>query len=150
MTKRACRTHGFAAKAAQAVTKDNWREAFKNSLTAKAKASGCELGELAFETCTTDNTWGDRVGLVFFGAPAEVQERAARYFEKWADANMNWGGYESQRSVRYEGEFHFARFDNGANGWYRGALDDETAAKKTLVESRVGHATSYVYYPCAD
>lgn len=151
-----------------------WEEKFEAALKVSADKAGISLDGLRFERCTTDATWGDRTGLVFFGASPVVNERAARFFETWASKNLRKlgavGGYQSQESIRYEGAFHFSRYDNGANGWHRGptisyegfvkASGEESgrdangafryAAQARPVETREGFATSFVYYPCAD
>ena len=69
---------------------------------------------------------------------------------------MNYG---AQASISYEGEFYFACYDNGAQGWHRDRdiVDFEKMTVTTSygyvshpVELRRGFATSYVYYPGAD
>jgi hypothetical protein len=145
-------------------TKVDWRALFTKALETAAKKAGFEAPK--FEDCTTNNTWGDRVGLVFYGSTPEVNERAAKFFEAWASKYLRKlgavGGYDAQGSIGYSGAFHYVRYDNKAAGWYRGAKNTdkpgEVKATKEVngydlkcVETRDdGHATSYVYYPCAD
>lgn len=142
----------------------NWESLFTAALATAAKQCGCDITGLRFERCTTDQTWGDRCGLVFFGASDAVNERAARFFEKWAQLNLRRLGvvgvnYGAQASISYEGEFYFACYDNGAQGWHRDRdiVDFEKMTVTTSygyvshpVELRRGFATSYVYYPGAD
>jgi hypothetical protein len=104
------------------------------------------------------------VGLVFFGAATEVCERAARFFVQWVG---RWGrelsivgGYERQSSIGYVGEMVFVRYTNGAKGWYRkdsfrkepvaGTEERYGEFVNRLEEVRVGIASSYVYFPCAE
>lgn len=146
-------------------TANMWAE-----LTEAAEKAGMNVEGLKFEACTTEATWGDRCGLVFFGAAPEVNERAAKWFEKWAAKNLTWSSYEAQRSVGFAGEFRFTRWANGAKGWHKvwppEAFKFEYEKRVPVVgegdwlcdgtfhnkceEIRLGFATSYVYYPCAD
>jgi len=142
-----------------------WESKFAAVLGASAKKAGMSLDGLKWERCTTDATWGDRCGLVFFGASPEINKRAAKFFEAWAALNLRKAGivgdYNAQESIRFEGLFHYLAYNNGARGWYRGA-DLESLkvgdVKYTLsngfdlalTEKRDGFATSYVYYPCGD
>lgn len=147
------------------TSKTDWRTLFSNALHAAAMKAGSDLTGLQWESCDTDRTWGDRCGLVFFGASPEVNERAARFFETWASRNLRKlgvvGGYNAQESVGFVGELVFTRYANGASGWHRytgrETLDFEALTVTTdygytshPVEMRRGVATSYVYYPCAD
>lgn len=131
-----------------------------NAMRAAAAKGGLDLTGLQVERCSTDRTWGDRDGLVFFGAAPEVNERAAKFFEVWAHKNLRRlgavGGYETQESIHFEGAFYFVAFDNGARGWHRGEdksglkVGDKPYSYLTKTEARAGFATSFVYYPCAD
>lgn len=148
-----------------AETKKNWTDLFRAALTAAAAKAGTSLEGLEFEQCSTDRTWGDRCGMVFFGAPAQVCERAARFFVQWMH---RWGreldivgGYNRQASIGYEGEMVFTRWSNGAKDWFRLRAGEELPVVGTehkhseqftnrLEEVRTGVAASYVYYPCAE
>lgn len=149
------------------MTKTNaadWTSTFTAALARAAKQCGCDITSLRFERCTTDATWGDRCGLVFYGASDAVNERAARFFEKWAAENLRKLGvvgvnYGAQASISYEGEFYFCRYENGAQGWHRDrdTVDFEKMTVTTSygyvshpIELRRGFATSYVYYPGAE
>ena len=147
------------------TTTTTWEDTFKTALTSAATKAGIDTADLKWERCTTDSTWGDRCGLVFFGASPEVCERAARYFEAWARKHLRAmkvvGGYGSQESIGYVGEMYFVRYENGANGWYvnrpsMAKVDFEAGTVTTdyghvtrPVEMRRGIAVSYIYYPCA-
>ena len=133
--------------------KTNWRGVFETALRTAARGAQHDLAGLAWETCTTDATWGDRVGLVFWGASPETCERAARYFEAWASRHMR--EYETQESIRFEGLRYYTAFDNGARGWHREPGEHPAGrpipcTSVRCTETRVGFATSYAYYPCAD
>lgn len=150
----------------------DWTTMLREAMKKQATACGCNIDGLDFEGCYTERTWGDRMGLAFFGASPEVCERAARFFEKWAAQNakdMGIGDYSAQRSIAYEGPFYYVRFSNGASGWYRGTTEHKVGdveRKPAYVNSegrevfpaydlkteevRHGFATSYAYYPCAD
>jgi hypothetical protein len=133
-------------------------DAFKASLARKAKAAGTDLTGLQIEGCSIERTWGDLVGYVFWGAAPEVNERCAAYFTRWMGKNdPRKGGYGAQRSLGDRGVYYFARYDNGAKGWYRGALpaDSKVGEAKydggpVLEETREGFAASTTYYPCAE
>lgn len=134
-------------------TAKGWEAKFAGALAAAAAKAGVSLEGLEWERCDTDRTWGDRVGLVFFGC--EGAERAAKFFEKWAGKNLRKmkvvGGYEQQESIGFEGPFRYLEFANGARGWYRGTVEGYEAPGRTeLVKTKQGFATSFVYYPCAD
>lgn len=140
-----------------------WRRKFKAALEGAAAKAGISLEGLEFDACTTDQTWGDRCGLVFYGAAPEVNERAAKFFEAWARKNLRKlgavGGYETQESIGFAGEMYFTAYSNGAHGWYKMRKDTKLPAEGekpyanldlTCTKVRQGFATSYVYYPCAD
>lgn len=147
------------------VNAKNWEAAFKSALTRAAKAAGVDVSSVNWECCTTDNTWGDQCGLVFFGADNdETNERCARWFEKWAHQNLRKAGvvgeYDSQESISFVGEMFFTRYANGTDGWHRPLFNKYDLNAMTVtsdfgrvihpLEMRKGYATSYVYYPCAD
>lgn len=146
-----------------------WEVLFRAALESAMQKAGVSSEGLRFERCDTDRTWGDRCGLVFFGAAPDVCERAAKFFEAWAHKNLRKlgvvGGYTSQESINFEGAFYFSAYDNGAKGWHRvrkdtvmpvaGVVQHIAVAGLTpfdlaCTEVRQGFATSYVYYPCAD
>lgn len=143
-----------------------WSAMLRADIERKAAACGCDVSGLTIEIMTTDNTWGDRTGLVFSGASDEVCERAARFFEAWAGKHLRRmgvvGGYNAQESIGYVGKAYFSRYANGAKGWYidgsGGNTVDPVAMTVTTyygrvshpVEVRTGFATSFIYYPCAD
>jgi hypothetical protein len=134
-------------------TATGWQAKFAGALYAAATKAGVGgLEDLEWEGVTTDATWGDRCGLVFFGATPEVNERAAMFFVAWAGKNLRKlgivGGYQTQESISFAGEFTFTRFANGAKGWHR--TRGEYTGSTELLETFKGFATSYVYYPCAD
>jgi len=79
---------------------DKMLEALKN---AAAKA-GFDARNVKVEACTTDNTWGDRCGYVFFGGSDEVNERAAHWFLAWYSKCAPQSSYNAQRSISYFGE----------------------------------------------
>jgi hypothetical protein len=153
-------------------TASGWEAKFAGALYSAAQKAGIgAIEDIEWEHVTTDATWGDRCGLVFFGASPETCERAAKFFEAWACKNLRKmkvvGGYGSQESIGYVGEFEFSRFSNGARGWHRvwsgSTKRVEGHVEKfgpstvfpegwelTTVEVKAGWATSYVYYPGAD
>jgi hypothetical protein len=132
------------------AAKPTWQDYLRADLKRAAEKCGCDVSALQFEHATLDRCWGDLVGLVFWGASDECNKRAAEFFARWADKNRErfnlCGGYSRQQAIRYEGVRHYARFSNGAEGWYRTAVE----LRDGLVETRVGHAAAYVYYPCAE
>jgi hypothetical protein len=153
--------------APRAIKKD-WRKIFEANLKAAMAKAGVGFEGLKWDGCTTDQTWGDRCGLVFYGGTPEVNERAARYFERWANKHLRKlggvGGYESQESISYFGPMTYVRFSNKAEGWHKGTNEQrgykvghvevygkgESTFEIRTEEVREGFATSYVYYPCAD
>jgi hypothetical protein len=130
--------------------------AFRAALEKAAAKCGCDIGELRWEPCTIDRTWGDRVGRVFFGASDEVNKRAADFFFAWRAKQKHRGCYDAQNSLSLAGKFTFLRFSNGADGWYRGVREPgeptvlESGFVIECVERREGYAVSTTYYPCAD
>ncbi len=100
-----------------------WWSIFRKALHAAAAKCGSDVSGLTFGVCDTDRTWGDRCGLVFWGASPEVNEKAARYFERWASKHLRAmgvvGGYDRQESISYFGPLRFIAYDNKASGWYR-------------------------------
>ena len=146
------------------INAKNWESAFKSALIRAARVAGFDVATVEWTYCTTDNTWGDRCGLVFFGASDEINERCAKYFEQWASANLRKagvvGGYNAQESISFAGAMVFTRYDNGVNGWHvpRFCKYDFDALTVTTdygfvsqaIEMKKGFATSYVYYPGAD
>lgn len=149
------------SKATKAV---DWRAEFKAAIERAAAKCGSDISNLKWEDCSTDRTWGDRCGLVFFGAADDVNERAAKYFEKWAHKHLRAmgvvGSYNAQASISYAGEMYYSKCENGAGGWYPEGTDKVDLAAKTIttnygsvshaIEMRLGFATSYVYFPCAE
>jgi hypothetical protein len=134
-------------------------EKFKTSLARAAAKAGVSLDGLEITGCTTDRTWGDRVGVVFYGAAPEVNERAARFFLAYAQRAPRKSSYDSQSSLSYQGVMHFVRYSNNAQGWYTGALPVAPAPYKSdlcgdfvfeRVEGYEGVAVNTTYYPCAD
>ena len=146
------------------INAKNWESAFKSALIRAAQTAGFDLTPVEWTYCTTDNTWGDRCGLVFFGGSDEINERCAKYFKNWASANLRAagvvGGYNAQESISFAGEMIFTKYDNGVEGWHvpcRNKYDFEALTVTTdygfvsqAVEMKRGFATSYVYYPGAD
>jgi hypothetical protein len=135
---------------------DAMKARFQASLERAARKAGIDLTGLKFEQCTTDRTWGDRVGQVFYGASPEVNERAARFFLEWIQKQPHVGNYEAQRSRSYQGAMYYRKFSNGAGGWDKSPL--KPYAEYTLpsgfvmsvVEERTGVAVNTTYFPCAD
>lgn len=133
-------------------------ERFRPILARKAAKAGVDISQLRIEGCTTDRTWGDRCGLVFYGASAEVNERAARCFLAWAQKQPRNSSYESQNSLSWQGPMNFLRFNNGAQGWHTGPAKSKPAPMPLTgcdfvlecVEQREGFAVNTTYYPCAD
>ena len=130
---------------------------FETALRAAAAKAHISLDGLKWEQCTTDRTWGDRCGLVFYGASAEVNERAAKFFHAWMAAQPRSSSYDAQSSLSVEGIMHFVRYSNNAQGWHRGALPAAPAPYTIggdFVLERVagfeGYAVNTTYYPCAD
>ncbi len=131
---------------------------FKSSLAIAATKAGVSLDGLQVMGCTTDRTWGDRVGLVFYGAAADVCERAARFYLAYAQKQPRKSSYDAQASLSYQGIMHFVRYSNGAQGWYTGALPPAPACPADVndgfilerVECYEGYAVNTTYYPCAD
>lgn len=146
------------------ITTENWEEAFKSALVRAAREANIDISSVSWERCTTDSTWGDRCGFVFFGASDEINERCAKYFEIWASKNLRnagvVGGYESQESISFFGQMVFTRYNNGVNGWHAPRFKTYNFDAMTVttdygyvsrpIEMKKGYATSYVYYPCAD
>lgn len=133
-------------------------EKFDRDLKRASERAGVDISGLQYDHATLEANWGDLVGLVFYGASREVNERAAQYFEKWAQKHFSAGNYNAQRAIRQMGEYHFSRFNNGAKGWYRGPLKEVPADRKLsgcdfvlkCVETREGFGVATTYYPCAD
>ena len=132
---------------------------FETALRRAAAKAHISLDGLKWEGCTTDRTWGDRCGLVFYGASAAVNKRAAEFFYAWMCAQPRKGSYEAQTSLSVEGVMHFVRYSNKACGWYRGALPAAPEPRKLegcgdfvleRVEGFEGYAVNTTYYPCAD
>jgi hypothetical protein len=161
MTRATSKTN---EKQAYQIDAKNWELAFRSALTHAAKEAGFDVSSVKWERCTTDNTWGDRCGLVFFGASDEINERCAKYFLNWASKNLRKagvvGGYDTQESISFAGAMFFTRYDNGANGWHKPIFNKYDIDAMTVttdygsvshpIEMKKGFATSYVYYPCAD
>lgn len=131
------------------AAKATWQDRFRAALVKAASVAGCNISALEWEHATLDSTWGDAVGLVFWGASDACNKRAAEFFVAWAGkhgrAEGLFGGYHAQQSVSLRGERFYARFPNGSDGWYNAPTD-----KPGVVETRKGYAASYVYYPCAE
>lgn len=130
---------------------------FETALRAAAAKASVSLDGLKWEACTTDRTWGDRCGLVFYGASPEVNERAAKFFHAWMAKQPRQGSYEAQRSLSFQGLMNFVRYSNGAQGWYKGALPPAPPPRTSesgFVHERTagyeGYAVNTTYYPCAD
>lgn len=132
---------------------------FETALRAAAAKAGIALEGLKWEQCTTDRTWGDRCGLVFHGASAQVNRRAAEFFHAWVAAQPRRSSYEAQSSLSVEGLMHFTRWSNGACGWSKGALQAAPAPAELAgcsgfvlarTEAFEGYAVNTTYYPCAD
>lgn len=134
------------------MSKQTWSDKFRAALAVAASKAGVSLEGLQIEGCTIDNTWGDKVGLAFFGAAPEVNARAARFFEAWARKHLRAmgvvGGYGCQESINYVGPMFRATYPNGAGGWYRESYRERMGGEGATVVD--GVAVSYVYYPCAD
>lgn len=144
------------------MEKKSWTVSLEAALKKAAAKCGANIEGLKWEHCTTDNTWGDRVGLVYYGAAPEVCERAAKYAEAWMAKNLRKlgvvGGYDAQESIGYVGVYHYTAWSNKACAWSKGPLKSEDVIGHkpykdldlVCTEVRTGHATSYVYYPGAD
>lgn len=134
-------------------TATGWQKAFAGALAKAAAKAGESLEGLAWEGCSLERTWGDLDGLVFFGGSEELSERAARFFQAWASRNLREmkvvGGYGAQAAIRYAGPMTFRRFENGARAWGKGE-GGTTSGTVAVVETKKGHATAYVYYPCSE
>ncbi|MES2384510.1 MAG: hypothetical protein V4593_08170 [Pseudomonadota bacterium] len=133
--------------------------AFQSALSRAAEIAGVSLEGLLSAQCTTDRTWGDRCGVVFYGATMAVCERAARFFLAYAQRQPRRSSYDAQSSLGYHGVMHFVRYSNGAQGWYTGALPPAPAPTTIQgcgdfvferVEGYEGVAVNTTYYPCAD
>lgn len=132
-----------------------WQDHLRAAIVVASKKCGCDISGLKWDTATLDNTWGDLVGLVFYGASDDANKRAAEFFAAWMDKHgraMNIvGGYERQSSIGVRGVRHFARYDNGAEGWYSDpAKQNIYEGAPVLVQTRIGYSASYVYYPGAE
>lgn len=131
---------------------------FQTALASAAAKAGIDISALKSAGCTTDSTWGDRCGIVFYGASIEVCERAAQFFLAYAQKQPRNSSYESQSSLGYQGRMHFVRYSNNAQGWYRGELPAAPAPYNIgtdgfvleRVEGYEGVAVNTTYYPCAD
>jgi len=132
-----------------------WMDHLRAAIARAAISKGWDITALEFEGASLDRTWGDKHGIVFWGGSPEVNQGAAALAEQWfRDHGATFklfGGYDAQQSVGLCGLRYYARFSNGASGWYRDPVkprsEDQTPA---LVETREGVSVSYVYYPCAD
>jgi hypothetical protein len=126
-----------------------WEDHLRAALEETAAEAGFDVAGLGFDHAVLDNTWGDRCGLVFYGASDAAVRWAAATAKDWisahGDAHKIFAG-SAQRSLSIEGERHFARYSNGVSGWYR----KPAAASPTLSETRTGFAVSFVYYPGSD
>lgn len=132
-----------------------WMDHLRAAIVDAAKRHGCDITGLSFEGASLDSTWGDKVGLVFWGASDDVNERAAAFAEQWFSKHGEtfklFGRYEAQRSIGRCGVRYYSRFDNGASGWHDKPTGERAGDQRpALVETRVGHSVSFVYYPCAD
>jgi hypothetical protein len=130
---------------------------FKAALARAAAKAGVSLEGLQSTAVCTDRTWGDRCGVVFYGASPEVNERAARFFLAYAGKQPRKSSYEAQSSLSYHGGMVFTRWSNGAQGWHSGALAPAPAprtAENGFVHERLegyeGVAVNTTYYPCSD
>lgn len=135
------------------AAKPTWQDHFRAALVAAADLAGCDISALCWEHATLDNTWGDLVGLVFWGASDECNKRAASFFSTWAAKHGRafglFGGYSAQESVSERGVRYYRRYADRKNGdWYPSPRAEYTTEEP--VEARVGWAASYVYYPGAD
>lgn len=126
---------------------------FKADLKAAAAKAGCDLSGLLIESCTMDQTWGDRIGLFFSGQHAE---RAAKWFAGWLLRNRGDGSYEAQRSVGgVEAWTRLVYKANGATSHCRGEAkapdyDRDPAAWLAGFELTPGFSVSHTYHPCAE
>lgn len=132
-------------------------EKFESALRGAAAKAGIDLSGLKFERCVTDRTWGDRCGVVFFGASAEVNKRAAEFVYTWMAKRPRVSSYDAQSSLSFQGLMSFQRFTNGAGGWSPGALPADpapyaisTGFVMARTEGFEGFAVNTTYYPCAD
>ena len=146
------RLRAFCEKGAAIPT---WEDHLRAALSGAAARCGSDITGLDFEMTTLDSCWGDLVGLVFWGAADDVNQRAAAFGEKWLRKHGRefglFGRYEAQGNVGLCGVRYYTRYDNGANGWYTTPPAPRVADKMpALVETRMGHSVSFVYYPCAD
>lgn len=129
---------------------------FQASLERAARKAKMDLTGLKYETCTTDSTWGDRVGQVFYGASPEINERAARFFLAWIQKQPHTPNYDCQVSRSYQGAMHYRKFTNGAGAWHTGEPKPYTPMTLSngfvvdVVEERTGVAVNTNYHPCAD
>lgn len=133
---------------------------FPMVLSRKASACGVDVSNVKIDWITTEATWGDRCGFVFYGAERATLERVAAYFERWISKHGGRGSYACQRSIKAEGVFTFTRFSNGAEGWHRGeepkpepkiiGKGEPHEFTLTCEEHDHGVAVSTHYYPGAD
>ncbi len=132
---------------------------FRTALNAAAAKAGIDVSAVEWTTCTTDATWGDRVGQVFFGSDDVTNERAARFFHAWIRKNSPSGNYDAQSSICFDGKFHYSRFSNGCEGWHKGPANEyepqmlrsgDWSFLLERVEVKHGFAVSTTYYPGAD
>jgi hypothetical protein len=125
--------------------------AFRKFLTERAAREGVDVSALQIEEVTTDRTWGDKVGFVFFGCTDEVNERVAACFERFAAKHMTSGSYEAQRSIGLQGPRFFHEYSNGVKSWSTNGEVSTCSPNITLVRPIVkGYSVSTTYYPCAD
>lgn len=131
-----------------------WEDRLTVAIAEAAKEAGHNVSAMECQPITVDNTWGDRVGLVFFGASEDANKWAASFAEDWIARNgerLNiFGGYERQRSVGTHGPRYKCTYDDGTTGeWSRDNVAPSYSSYK-VVSYVTGYTVSHTYYPCAD
>ena len=85
------------------MTTKTWEKKFETALAASAKKARVSLDGLKWDDHLYLDAWGDRTGLVFYGASSDVNARAAKFFEAWSVKNKLGSGYPATREVTHKG-----------------------------------------------
>ena len=134
------------------VTKKNWTEVWKAALAAAAEKAGMDLAELKMNRFNVDRTWGDQVGMGFYGAAPEVNKRAAAHFAAWVNKHVacQFRTYDAQYHVGETLEMTHYEYTNGCTGWTRKPEDLHEGEYAQLVGTTPGTVVPFVYYPGMD
>ncbi len=135
----------------------NWQERFSADLRAAMAKADVGLGGLEWATAVVDHSYGDKVGMAFYDAPAALCERAAAFFATWASRYLTpHCTYRAQYRVEPKRvEMRRTHYSNGAKTWVQGwdiPLAPAWHAKRGLVALRTDLAVvvPFVYYSGSD